>query len=132
MALLIVVLVVVARILLVGLRAEMEVAVSAIFRLLGQRLGVDIHHRRSHRLAIRTKSFGGIVEFTTFRGVASVLSLCFSCPRTPWAANDPATIAAESVASNTNAEARRRERSRSKSNFIEFNDLFRRPVQPAC
>ena len=75
--------------------------------------------------AIFTKSLGGTVELTTLRGVASALSFCFSCPRTPWAAKDPATIAAESVASRTNVEARRRERSRSKSDFMEFDDLVR-------
>jgi len=60
--------------------------------------------------------------------VASLLLFWFSWPRTPWAANDPATIAAESVASNTNVDARRRERSRSNSHFIAFNDLVRRPA----
>ena len=59
-------------------------------------------------LAIRTNSLGGTVELTTLSGVASALSFCFSCPRTPCAAKEPATMATESVASKTNSEARRR------------------------
>src|SRR5579862_3780911 len=78
-------------------------------------------------LAILTKSFGGVVELRTLRGVASALSACFSSPRTPWAAKDPTTTAADSVASSKNADARRRER-RYSFNFIEFNDLVRRPA----
>ena len=74
-------------------------------------------------LAIFTNSLGGTAELTTLRGVASALSFCFSCPRTPWAAKEPATMAAESVASRTNTEARRRERSRSKSDFMNLLNL---------
>jgi hypothetical protein len=50
-------------------------------------------------LAIFTNSLGAMVELTTLSGVASALEFCFSCPRTPWAAKEPATMAAESVAS---------------------------------
>ena len=70
-------------------------------------------------LAILTKSFGGVGELYTFRGVASVLLFCCSCPLTPCAAKEPTKTAAESVASNTNADVRRRVRSRSKNLSIE-------------
>ena len=70
------------------------------------------------RWAILTNSLGGTVELTTLRGVASELSFCFSCPRTPWAAKEPATIAIDKVASKTNTEVRRRARSRSINDFM--------------
>ena len=46
--LIVIVVAVVARVLLVGLGAEMKVARSFVGALLGQRLRVDVHHRRSH------------------------------------------------------------------------------------
>ncbi len=79
-------------------------------------------------LAIFTNSLGAIEELMTFNGVASLLAFCFSCPRTPCAAKEPATIASESVASTTNVETRRRVRSRSRSKFIGSCDLVEVPA----
>src|SRR5579862_2476199 len=68
--------------------------------------------------AIFTNGLGSVVEFTTLRAVASLLSLVLSCPRTPWAAKEPPTMAAERVASKRNADARRCERSRARRDFM--------------
>jgi hypothetical protein len=115
---LILVLVVVAGLLGHGLDAAMKTAAALACRLLGKGLGVDVHHRRPHLPRNLHKFIGrhGRVDDLEGGGVGAVDLLLLAAD--PVGGKEPATMAAESVASKTNAEERRRVRSRSRSDFM--------------